>query len=595
MAQTKGDEMQTIPFDIFQLLKKVKSNHFVIPQFQRDFTWKDGQSKLLIDSIARGYPIGSLLLLGKNYEVPLKCRPLDAKYPPTGEEEIDETIQDAEPNPDTYYILDGQQRLTSIARMFLDAHPTKNYYFDLYRMHHEFDSENANWIKSRTRGKKNPERKENNRLLRTDIALDQEKSDVYLSEYMEDSGDFPEFLGNRTLARQAAAKIKGIFENIRKYLFTFIVLDSDAPLESVCRVFETINSTGTRLTTFDLAVARYYPDPDLKELYEESRDKFPVLAEFDIDGERILEVLSMYSLTTLNKFPEATRKEKLSLTTLFINQNWTLAAEALAKAYNWVKHQGANNKTQPPHGIVVSIATTLFFYPKALERPDFTTVLKKWYFCSILAKNPLPQTNYKVCDDFKKLKDCFENQKTLLFPYVYFNSEQLIDIKHISDTRYGAIQSLMRTTASCDLLTGIPLQDQTEDHHIFPYSLWKLSGFNRNKINSVVNRIIVSKETNRNISNTNPIKYLVELIEKHKKEGNTGDLNRRFDNLFIPYDANDLSFCEKISNEKFNNFLNDRALMIIERIKEVVGDSWKDYQGVTLEDEDLEEDEYVTV
>ena len=42
--------MQTINFDLGQLLKKIQAGHFLIPQFQRDFTWKEGQTKLLIDS-----------------------------------------------------------------------------------------------------------------------------------------------------------------------------------------------------------------------------------------------------------------------------------------------------------------------------------------------------------------------------------------------------------------------------------------------------------------------------------------------------------------------------------------------------------------
>ena len=45
--------MQTINFDIGNLLKKIRAGHFLIPQFQRDFTWKEGQTRLLIDSIAR--------------------------------------------------------------------------------------------------------------------------------------------------------------------------------------------------------------------------------------------------------------------------------------------------------------------------------------------------------------------------------------------------------------------------------------------------------------------------------------------------------------------------------------------------------------
>lgn len=72
--------MQTINFEIGNLLKKIKAGHFLIPQFQRDFTWKEGQTKLLVDSIARNYPIGSLLILGQNKEVGLRSRKLDVNY-----------------------------------------------------------------------------------------------------------------------------------------------------------------------------------------------------------------------------------------------------------------------------------------------------------------------------------------------------------------------------------------------------------------------------------------------------------------------------------------------------------------------------------
>ncbi|NPA33628.1 MAG: DUF262 domain-containing protein, partial [Chlorobi bacterium] len=39
-----------------------KKEKIVIPKFQRSLTWKDEQRKLLIDSIKKGMPIGSLLL-----------------------------------------------------------------------------------------------------------------------------------------------------------------------------------------------------------------------------------------------------------------------------------------------------------------------------------------------------------------------------------------------------------------------------------------------------------------------------------------------------------------------------------------------------
>ncbi|MVF20310.1 DUF262 domain-containing protein [Methylocaldum sp. BRCS4] len=583
--------MQTINFLLGQLLKKVKAGHFLIPQFQRDFTWKEGQTRLLVDSIARNYPIGSLLILGKNDEVPLKSRKLDATYPPKLED-CDETECFDEPTSESFYVLDGQQRLTSIARVFLDAHPNRNYYFDLKKMFEVFDSEDSGWVVSRLRGKNNPERKDNNRLMRTDIALDQKKCDIYVSEYIEDSGEFPDFKNNRAAERAAAAKLKGIFETIRNYSIPFVALDNDAPLESVCRVFETINSTGTRLTTFDLAVARYYPDPDLKELLDNSVERCPVLGEYEIDGERILQILSLYNLRSNKKFPEATRSEVLSLASEFIKANWENAASHLSEACNWIKQLGASAKTQPPHGILVSIAAALMCFPGRLSDPEFSMVIRKWYFCTTLAANPSPANNYKIGDDFRRFCDFLDKGSPISYPRVYFSIDDLIDIKHIFDSRYKAIQALMRTTARQDLLTGNHLENDLEDHHIYPFSLVK-SGINKNKLNSIVNRIVVSKISNRDISNLNPEKYLVDVLHRHKEEGSLGDLDRRLQNCFIPYRANDPEFAMKIAKENFDSFLIDRAEMLIDRIREVVGDAWK--APSNDEDSNLEDDEVIAI
>lgn len=335
-----------------------------------------------------------------------------------------------EPSSESYYVLDGQQRLTSIARVFLDAHPRRNYYFDLKEMHESFKKEKPSWIVSRIRGKRNLERKENNRLMRTDIALDQQKCDVFISQYIEDSGDFPEFENDRTSARQAAARVKGIFETIRKYSIPFVALDNDAPLESVCRVFETINSTGTKLTTFDLAVARYYPEPDLKEFLDNSKESYPILAKYEIDGERILQILSLYRLRQDNKFPEATRSELLSLDAKFIDQYWNTAAECLSEVSTWVQRLGATPKTQPPHGTLVSIAATLMCFPGGISNPEFSSVLRKRYFCTTLAANPSPVHNYKVGDDFRRFSDFLEKGTAIAYPRVFFTFNDLIDIKH---------------------------------------------------------------------------------------------------------------------------------------------------------------------
>lgn len=574
--------MQTINFDIAQLLRKVKLGNFLIPQFQRDFVWKANQTRLLIDSISRNYPIGSLLILGKHESVNLKSRKLDAAYPPKDELLLIDQDSDAY-NQDSYYILDGQQRLTSIARVFLDAHPNRNYFFDLKLMHEIFSQEDFSWIVSRIRSSKNLERKENNRLLRSDIALDQAKCDIYISEYIEDSGEFGT---DRSELRKIAARLKGIFETIRKFSVPFVVLDSDAGLESVCRVFETINSTGTRLTTFDLAVAKYFPNPDLKEYFDDSLRSHPVLKDYQIEGESFLQVLSLYFLRTMGKFPEATRSTALSLQPDFINANWRKTAESLAMAFKWVSELGVSPRNQPNHGLLVSIAATLMCYPDSLNNSTFTVVLKKWYFCTALTIEPYPANNYKVGADFRRFCDFLDNSEPLQYPRVYFSVESLIKVRQPLDNKYKAIQALMNSDVTHDLVTGNVLRNEFEDHHFYPYSLVK-SGLNKNDLNSIVNRILVSRTTNRSISNDNPEKYLIALVQRYKKEGTLPELAKIFNSCYIPYDPNDSMLADQISIAKFDQFLKDRAKAIIGRIKSVVGSAWTDNMEVFLE-EDLD-------
>lgn len=45
-----------------QLIADIKKGEVKIPQFQRKFVWKDEQALELLDSVANGYPIGSILL-----------------------------------------------------------------------------------------------------------------------------------------------------------------------------------------------------------------------------------------------------------------------------------------------------------------------------------------------------------------------------------------------------------------------------------------------------------------------------------------------------------------------------------------------------
>ena len=91
-VKLKGGTMKTQ-----ELIDAIRNKDLVLPEFQREYVWTKDQAKKLMDSLIKGYPIGSFLFWKTN-------NPPDLKNI--------EIINDTQK---TYQIiLDGQQRLTAL-------------------------------------------------------------------------------------------------------------------------------------------------------------------------------------------------------------------------------------------------------------------------------------------------------------------------------------------------------------------------------------------------------------------------------------------------------------------------------------------------
>lgn len=97
MAQVKPDQIQ-----FNELMLKVENRSIRIPDFQREFVWDRNQILSLLDSIYRHYPIGSFLFWETGDEI--------QAYRHVGEVEL----YSGESNSAVQYVLDGQQRITSL-------------------------------------------------------------------------------------------------------------------------------------------------------------------------------------------------------------------------------------------------------------------------------------------------------------------------------------------------------------------------------------------------------------------------------------------------------------------------------------------------
>ncbi len=573
-------------YSLHDLLAKAKDKSLTIPQFQRQFIWRESQVKLLIDSISRAYPIGSLLLLDKKPDLPLASRSIEAEIRNEHPQD-DSTLVDSTPTTETEsYILDGQQRTTSIARVFLNAHPTKLYYFDLERMFEVYDQGNTAWIRDQRRGKTAPDRKDNNKLLRADIVLDQAKADIYISEYIEDSGDFPQFEENRKEGRKAIARIKGVFETMRNYKVPVVTLERSSGIESVCRVFETINSTGTRLTTFDLAVARFYPKPDLRDLWNTALKEHSLLEYFGVDGERVLQVLYLVTSKRSEKSSEPTRKNLMELTSEEINQDWAKSSQALAETYKWARALGARQKTLPTHNILVALAAVRILFQDPWPNPD---LMRRWYFSKIMQPGAAQTTNYRLAQNFEALYLYLKEGNHPEIEEVKLDMDLILRLRP-SDVRYKSLQNVFATTIRQDLISGgnIDSESSLHDHHIFPKNAGKRHQLDNKMLDSICNRVPILAQSNQSLNEGYPQEYLEKMVTDARAQGTLNGLKRRLDDCMIPGDPHEPTWVDNFSIEKFEEFCRKRAKLILERVREVVGDSLR---SGSLSEYELSEDD----
>lgn len=433
-----------------------------------------------------------------------------------------------------------------------------------------------------SKGEKDPERKNKNRWIRADIILDSQKSSIFTTEYIEDSGEFDTL--DRTIRRQHVAKLNGLFEVVRKYQIPIVSIDADVGLESVCRVFETINSTGTRLTTFDLAVARFFPEPDLRALLEISKERHAVLKEFDVDGDRILQVLALMNAQQLRRSPEPSRSALLQLPSAFVKDNWLLAADALAGSFRWAKEQGARVDTLPNTGLVVSIAGLLALRPNILtdiER-NFSSSLRRWYFSRILKEGATGGANTRIAQDFSDLVAHVFDSKPLSYQDVLMTVDNIVKLTSSQDNRYKAIQCIISLSAREDLVTQQAITDESEleHHHIFPRAHAKTNDW-KHRVDSVANVISILKSSNRKISDKPPSEYLGALHQMAVTNGTVSDLRRRFDFSLLPFSSQlgRSVFEESLAISRFDIFVENRAAIIHAKIAELIGTSLVDKDG----------------
>ena len=325
-----------------KVIADVHARRTVLPQFQRDFVWQPSAVVKLLVSLFNGYPVGSLLLMenNDNYEY----RTIDG-------------VPDGSPVPaaETLLILDGQQRLTACYRAFVGSLSAPRYpgrYYFKYaefvnrtRAGEELDGSNIEdffvffKVSKSLRDLDTTAGEIAKGLFPLDIIFGEPRGSNYsdwLSRYNFDRsrGDQDEY---QVYARIASRFQSDFIEKVTSYQLNYEKITRDTKPDVICTVFETINTTGIKLTVFDLLVAKSFKKGiRLRDNLEDAVMRFDNIRYFDPSGPAIASI-HLPRIIGLMHNNQCKKGDLLQLPVEAIADNWDRAVLALDKMLGLLK------------------------------------------------------------------------------------------------------------------------------------------------------------------------------------------------------------------------------------------------------------------
>ncbi len=470
------------------ILSEIELGNYALPEFQRGYVWNRDQVRRLMNSLYRGYPIGSLLTW---------VTPVDQSIIRNGKEAVYGNVD---------LILDGQQRITTLygiikgkAPEFFDgnANSFTGLYFNLEDETFEF------YLPMKMQG-------DRNWISVTELM--QKGAGNFVSSFKDD----PE----KTMYYISQMEKLNRLDNIKKAdLPVQRVVGEDKTIDVVVEIFNNVNSGGTKLSKGDLALAK------ICAAWSGARAAMRgIIAKYEKAGfhfklDWLLRCVTVYT-TDKAYFSELSNisladfqkglKETDRLIALILNQIASRLGldhdQVLSSRYSipimvgYVHHRGSKNMNS-----------------KEWDR------LLYWYVHTFLWGRYSGSTESTLSQDLNLLaqgkgidgliNQLAQNRGTLqLTPDDFWGWS--------SGARfYPLLYMMTRVNHAKDWGTGLELSNallgqmsSLDVHHIFPKKVLYEAGYSRAQVNALANYTFLTKDTNITIGAREPNDYFPEYL-----------------------------------------------------------------------------------
>lgn len=566
------------PITIAEAMDKISSNDYMLPAFQRYYTWKTEQIERLFDSIMKGYPISSMLFWQVTGSQSRKWNfyRFLSKYKegfPINEE--DNTKKNF------LAVLDGQQRLTSL---YLALRST----YEIHKKGYRWENEDKNFEKCslyfNLTQKRNVEKKLDDVEYEFLWLKDQDTNTEVIHKDKYDQTWFlcKEIYSYNTenkikklgLALKETERLKLFYERIFKTKTINYYLEDEPNPDKAVDIFIRINSNGTPLEfsdiLFSFAVANW-ENGNFREKTEILIEKLEKL-DFKIKEDLILK-------TCLFLFEKDIRFKIDSFNKDFVKNkievNWDNIAECfssvakLLQIFGFKKHKDDDNsKSLTSKNLVIPIIYFVYHnnlskeITESVKQENNRNLIKSWILRALVCR-AFSHSSDTVLTNMRKAftKDISKNffdKKCLIFPqeaiemeanYVRLNPE---DIEEKLKLRKGNIETF---TILSLLYPNLKKELELDKDHLHPFNICENRKLEVEKFDSIVNLQLLVSGENRAKKNK-PLDIWIN------EQCNGGNRKKFLKEHLIP----DVD----LSIENFDDFYEKRKILLTEKLKEIL-------------------------
>jgi len=519
------------------LISEIQKGIIKIPKFQREFVWSIDKTAKLLDSILKGYPIGTFILWQTSERIN------DIKN--VGNLDIPDTPEGTK----VQYVLDGQQRITSLFAAYLGAKIQKSgekkitdYSNIFVNLDGGVDVDYEQIITAEPIGEKYLSLHE---VLNFSYSKAKKLSERFSEEELE------------TIDAYSTA--------FKTYEFSTVVLRKE-DIDSAIEVFTRINTGGQTLTLFEIMSAKTYDEQHNFDMQVKWERFIKELKDIKYDGVSSTVILSVLSLV-LSRTKECKRKTILSLDKQAIIESWDLAISAIKDSIDYFRttYRIPVSQLLPYDSLLVPFA--YFFYFNK-DKPDAAQrkYLEEFFWRMSLSFRYSSSSESKLAQDIKRIDIILSNERPEYGDIkVNLDSPQsLIETNFSAGNSYcKAILCLLAYQEPKDFQDNgkvildnswLKVASSKNYHHFFPKAYLK----NKTHLNSnsVINITFVSDHLNkRKIGAKAPSNYIGEFQDENP------DINKSLHSHLIDIEG------FGIESDDYDTFLQSRAKLVYRELQ----------------------------